>query len=110
GAREAENNLVLGLITGLKGGRSFGPSPPLSAVVRQGDAVSPAAMRTPPFNLLLTAGSAPDALPLIVAEWLRAMPDTPGIVGPKDLAARAAELWSQRTGAIARIAMAQRIY
>jgi predicted GNAT family acetyltransferase len=110
GAREAENNLVLGLITSLKAGRTFGPLAPYFAVVRRGDAIAGAAMRTPPHNLILAAGSDPDALPLIVDDALRAMPDTPGLSGPKELAARAAERWSARTGASARVVMAQRIY
>lgn len=109
-AREAENNLVLGLITGLKGGRTFGPLSPYFAVVLSGDAVVAATMRTPPFNLLLTAGTDPDAVPVIVEDALLAMPETPGLSGPKELAARAAELWSRRTGASARVIMAHRIY
>ena len=110
GAREAENNLVLGLITGIKGGRIFGPLAPYFAVVRRGDAVVAAAMRTPPHNLLLTDGSDPDALPLIVQDAQREMPDTPGLSGPRELAARAVDLWSKQTGATARVVMAQRIY
>jgi predicted GNAT family acetyltransferase len=108
--REAENNLALGLITGLKGGRSFGPESPHFAIVRRGETVVAAAIRTPPHNLILTAGSDRDALPLIIEDALRAMPDTPGLSGPKDLAAAAVQLWSARTGASARVVMAQRIY
>lgn len=110
GAREAENNLVLGLITGIKAGRTFGPLPPYFSVVRRGDAVVAAAMRTPPHNLLLTDGSDPEALPLVVQDAQRTMPETPGLSGPRELAARAVDLWSQRTGATARVVMAQRIY
>jgi len=110
GLREAENNLVLGLISALKGGRTFGPQPPYFALVRRADAVVAAAMRTPPHNLILTAGSDPAALPLIVDDALELMPDTPGIAGPTDLAAPAVGRWSERTGATARVVMAQRIY
>lgn len=108
--REAENNLVLGLISGLKGGRTFGPLPPYFAVVRRGDSIAAATMRTPPFNLLLTAGTDPEALPVIVDDVLVAMPETPGLSGPTELAARAADLWAQRTGRTASVVMAQRIY
>lgn len=110
GEHEAENNLVLGLITGLKAGRTFGPLPPYFAIVRRGDLVVAATMRTPPFNLLLTAGTDPAAVPLVVGDALSAMPDTPGLSGPRELAARAVSLWTERTGAIARVVMAQRIY
>jgi predicted GNAT family acetyltransferase len=110
GAREAENNLVLGLITGIKAGRTFGPLPPYFAVVQRGDTVVAASMRTPPHNLLLTDGSDPDALPLLVQDAQGAMPETPGLSGPRELAARAVDLWSNRTGATAHVVMAQRIY
>lgn len=110
GAHEAENNLVLGLITGLKGGRTFGPLPPYFAIVRRAGAVVAATLRTPPFNLLLTAGTDADAVPLIVEDALRAAPDTPGLSGPRGLAARAVELWTQRAAVSARVVMAQRIY
>ena len=108
GAREAENNLPLGLITGIKGGRTFGPLPPYFAVVRRAGAVVAAAMRTPPHNLILTDGSDPDALPLIVEDAHRAMPDTPGLSGPRTLASRAVDLWCERTGAKARSGSARR--
>jgi predicted GNAT family acetyltransferase len=110
GAHEAENNLVLGLITGLKGGRTFGPLPPYFAIVRREGVVVAVTMRTPPLNLLLTAGTDPAALPLVVEDALGAMPDTPGLSGPRDLAARAVALWTERAGATARVVMAQRIY
>lgn len=109
-AREAENNLVLGLITGLKAGRTFGPLPPYFAVVRRGGTVIASAMRTPPHNLIVAAGSDADALPTIVDDARRLMPDTPGLSGTTELAARAVELWTARTGAKARVVMAQRIY
>lgn len=108
--REAENNLPLGLISGLKAGRRFGPRRPYFAVVRDGTEVVGAAMRTPPHNLILAAGTDPGAVPLIVDDASRRMPDTPGIVGPNEIASRAVALWAERTGAHPRLAMAQRIY
>jgi predicted GNAT family acetyltransferase len=109
-AHEAENNLSLGLITGIKAGRTFGPRPPYFAVARRGDAVIAAALRTPPHNLILTAGTDTEALSLIVDDAFGAMPDTPGLSGPTELAASAARLWSARAGTGARVVMAQRIY
>jgi predicted GNAT family acetyltransferase len=109
-AREAENNLILGLITGLKGGRTFGPEPPFFVVVRDGAAVVGAAMRTPPLNLILAAGTADRALAPILERLEEETSEIPGMSGPKVLVGEAARLWSVRQGASARIAMAQRIY
>src|SRR5689334_4667476 len=66
GAREAENNLILGLVSGLKAGRTFGPLPPFFVVVLEDERVVGAAMRTPPLNLILAAGSEDGALDRIV--------------------------------------------
>jgi len=108
--REAENNLILGLITGLKAGRTFGPEQPFFVVVRDGAAVVGAAMRTPPLNLILAAGTADRALASILERLEGEASEIPGMSGPKALVGEAARLWSVRHGASARIAMAQRIY
>ena len=95
-AREAENNLVLGLTSSLKAGRSYGPALYFGAV-RDGDRVVGVAMRAGLF-LIVTAGTSDAALQLLIDDAVRATPDAPGIVGPKDLARRAVELWPARTG------------
>jgi predicted GNAT family acetyltransferase len=109
-AREPENNLILGLITGLKGGRTFGPEPPFFVVVRDGGVPVGAAMRTPPLNLILAAGTEERALAPILDRLETEAREIPGMSGPKALVAEAAKAWSARHGVPARIAMAQRIY
>ena len=109
-AREAQNNLILGLITGLKAGRRFGPEPPLFFVVREGSRVIGAAIRTPPFNLLLSAGTPEHALGSVLGALEENTLDLPGVGGPKALAERAAADWSARRGVSCRLVMAQRIY
>ena len=109
-AREAENNLILGLVSGLKRGRTFGPLPPFFAVARQNDGVVGAAMRTPPFNLILAAGTEPRALAPLLDRFALETTDLTGVLGPKDLAKATTELWSARTGATAHLQMAERIY
>ena len=109
-AREAENNLMLGLTANLVAGRAYGPQPPFFAVVRAGTDVVGAAMRTPPFNLILAAGTTEHALPLILDGIARETTDITGLIGPKDLARRGVDLWSARTGLAHRLQMAERIY
>ena len=109
-AREAENNLILGLTANLKAGRAYGPSAPFFGVVRSRADVIGAAMRTPPFNLILAAGTSDDALEVILDRIARETTDITGIIGPKDLARRAVERWSERTSLIGRLQMAERIY
>jgi predicted GNAT family acetyltransferase len=110
GAREAENNLILGLTANLVSGRAYGPEPPFFGVVRAGREVVGAAMRTPPFNLILAAGTSDDAVLLILEGIARETTDITGVIGPKDLARRAVALWAARTKLDARLQMAERIY
>jgi predicted GNAT family acetyltransferase len=105
--REAENNLSIGLIAGLVAGRSW--SPVYFGAVREGERVVGVAMRAGLY-LIVTAGTTEDALRLLIDDAVRATPDTPGVVGPKDLARRAVEQWTTRTGQRARLEMAERIY
>jgi len=106
-AREAENNLALGLTSALKAGRDYGPT--YFAAVRQGDRVVGVAMRAGLF-LIVTAGTAAAALRMLVDDAVRQTPDAPGIVGPKELARKAVELWTTATGQRALLQMAERIY
>lgn len=106
-AHEAENNVPIGIIDALIAGRDYGPT--YFGVVRDRERVVGVAMRAG-FYLIVTTGSRVDALPLLIEDASRATPDAPGIVGAKDLAARAVELWTERTGQRATLQMAERIY
>jgi hypothetical protein len=104
---EAENNLVLGLTSGLKAGRSWGPT--YYGVVRDGDRVVGVALRAGLY-LIVTAGTTDPALDLLIDDAVRATPDAPGIIGPKEVARRAVELWTARTRQSARVTTHERIY
>jgi hypothetical protein len=106
-AREAENNLVLGLTSGLKRGRSWGPT--YFGVVRDGDDVVGVAFRAGLY-LIVTAGTIADALEMLIADAVRATPDAPGIIGPANIARSAIALWTARTGQTARVTTHERIY
>ncbi|TAK00418.1 MAG: GNAT family N-acetyltransferase [Chloroflexota bacterium] len=131
-AHEAEHCLLLGIAHNIRHGLMPLPEPPIFAVVADGgsDEVSggddagdgridgdgdvrvvAAALRTPPYNLVLSliddldAGAAVDALAdALVDEVL------PGVSGRRDLAARFAERWGGSAGRRARVQMAERIY
>jgi GNAT superfamily N-acetyltransferase len=108
--REAENNLILGLCANLRAGRTYGSRPPYFAVVTEGDMVIGAAIRTPPLNLILAAGTDERSLPLILDDVAHITSELTGILGTVELARRAAGLWSARTGGDPRLAVSQRIY
>ena len=111
GAREAEHCLILGLAGTLHVGVVTLSEPPLFAVVVDGaadDRVLAAALRTPPYNLVLSLVEDLDAVDAL-AGTLEGEP-LPGVSGPGDAAARFAEAWTARTGRHARRSMAERIF
>jgi predicted GNAT family acetyltransferase len=110
GAREAEHNLMLGLAGLLTTDPYlFGPSPYFATVQRGGETVG-AALRTPPHNLVLSETSAPAAVEALAGDVADAFDELPGVVGPKDVSLRFAELWYRATGQKAERAMANRAF
>jgi predicted GNAT family acetyltransferase len=107
-AREAEHNLLFGITAGVRAGEYAEPA--YFAVVRDGDQVVAAALRTPPFNLILSEIDDGDAIPLIATEAAALWPDLPGVLGPKAHASRFAHLWEERTGRVATLHTAERAF
>lgn len=110
-AREAEHNLMLGLLSELaRNPLLFGARPPYMAAVLADGAPRALALMTPPHNLILAAGCAPEALALIADDLCQRHPELPGVVGPVADSAAFARLWQVRRGGAARRALAERIY
>jgi predicted GNAT family acetyltransferase len=107
-AREAEHNLLFGIVTGVRAGEYA--TPPYFAVVRDGARVVAVALRTAPFNLVLSTIDAPAAIAVLVDDALALWPDLPGVLGPTEQARRFAELWAARTGRAATVRTAERIF
>lgn len=119
-AREAEHNLILGLCSNLRAmrttttlTRTVDTSPtlqPYFAIVSSGEEVAGAAMRTPPYNAILSEMRYDRAVDLIVDDLLGDAPDLAGVLGEKRLAQRFAELWTARTQRTHRVKTAERIF
>lgn len=107
-AREAEHNLLFGIVAGVRSG--LYDQPPYFAVVRDGDRVVAAALRTPPFNLILSAVDHEHALALLADDAGRRWTELPGVGGQKRDAEQFASLWVERTGARASLQSNQRVY
>lgn len=110
-AREAHHNLILGLCSRLgHDPRAYG-SPPYLAVVEEDDGpVAAAAMRTPPFDLILSEMHDPAPIEPIARDALDVFGTLPGALGPPAAVAAFARTWEGVTSQRARPAMAQRIY
>ncbi len=87
--------------------------PPYLATVEAGGQVVAAAVRTPPYNLVLSvveAAHADRVVDLLVMDVGQRFPDLPAVQGPSVVSARFAERWALASGRAAHKSLAMRIY
>ena len=104
-ADEARHNLILGLAGTLRDQPQRYPEHELW-LVEDGDAVVGAALRTPPYRLVLAQPAGAGALEALAA----ALDDVPGVVGAVPEAHELAAAWQARTGMEVRPGHAQGVY
>ena len=110
-AREAENNLMLGLSSTLLIDRFRYGEQPYFAVVTLGDRVVAAALRTPPHNLILSWMADTAAMDLILEDVHQTYGTlVPGVIALSTVAKAAAIRWQNLTGYDYRLLLAERIY
>ena len=91
--REAEHNLIFGILSNLQADASQYEEPPYLATIVHGDRVVGAAIRTPPWRLVLSEVDHPGAVHRLAEDL--AGTDLPGVVGPSDAAAHFSEAWAE---------------
>lgn len=89
--REAEHNLIFGILSTYEADPSQYDESPYLATILHGDRVVGAAIRTPPWRIVLSEMDHPGAVHRLV-EDLAGVP-IPGAVGPSDAAGHFAEAW-----------------
>ena len=110
-AREAEHNLLLGLSARLVGNEHlFGEDDPYFAVVEDGGRVVTAALRTPPYNLILAESEDLAGYTALVEDVRGVFADLPGVSGPAAGIGEFVSAWGALTGAAARLVMSQGVY
>jgi hypothetical protein len=105
-ADEARHNLILGIAGTIRDAPDLYPLRSLWLARSNGVALA-AALRTPPYNLILARPQSPEALAALAGAIHE---DLPGVVGAEPEVHDFAELWSRQTGASTRINMRQGIY
>jgi uncharacterized protein len=110
GEREAEHNLLFGILHTLGRDGTIFAGPPYLAAVADGGRVVAVAIRTPPHNLVLSEVDDPAAIELIVDDLVASGDLTPGALGPVAHVRRLAEQWSSRTGRPHQRRMSERIF
>jgi hypothetical protein len=107
--REAEHNLILGICSNLQTGNRPAASGPVDyLVVRAGRRIVLSAIRTPPYNLVLSEVDDGEAIPAL-AEAL-AGADLPGVVGPTGHAGSFAQHWCAEAGRTPILSIRERIF
>lgn len=107
-ADEARHNLILGIAGTIRDAPDLYPLRSLW-LVRDGRDVVAAALRTPPYNLILARPRSTPAL-VALAETVAATEEIPGVVGTVPEIHEFAELWSKHTGVHGRVNMRQGVY
>lgn len=107
-AREAEHNVTLGLARTLIDTPGDYPLTPYLAVVTDRQQVVATALRTPPYNLVLSEVDDPAAVPLFVEDL--AADVLPGVVGPVEPTRAFAEAYAARVGATHRLRFSERVF
>jgi len=107
-AREAEHNLIFGICSNIEQDPTFYDAPPYLATVMHGDRVVGAALRTPPWRLVLSVMDHPGAAHRLVDDL--AGEPLPGVVGPAMATEHFAEGWTRVTGTPARISTHERAF
>jgi hypothetical protein len=110
GAREAEHNLLFGILDSLRRDPSVSDGPPFLAAVLDDDRVVAAALRTPPHNLVLSEVDDPAAVEAIVDDLVAFGDAIPGALGPVEPIRALAERWTARTGQSHRRQMSERAF
>jgi hypothetical protein len=107
--REAEHNLILGIASGLEDDEtSATDEPPYLALVRDDARPVAAALRTPPWNLLLSEVDDPAALAVLADDLAGAQ--LPGVTGPPHAVRHFAASWTTMNGGRSEVAMEEGIY
>lgn len=107
-ADEARHNLILGIAGTIRDAPDLYPLRSLWLVRDAGEVVA-AALRTPPYNLILAKPRSTPALAAL-AEAVAGDEEIPGVVGTEPEIHEFADLWSQHSGVPGRVNMRQGVY
>lgn len=109
-AREAEHNLMLGLCHALIHRPGIYTEPPYLASIEGGGEIVAAALRTPPYNIILSNTTRPEVVTMIADDLIALYGLLPGAFGPKEVVQAFVQEWSRRSGQRSELEVAERVY
>lgn len=109
--REAENNLLLSLLNSLKENiHHYGKEMPLLFSLTDHDDVKLIALRTPPYDLIISYIDDLNFIEVLVEELLKRNEKFPGVLSFKEAADKFAELWCEKNSLKPNLFRKERIY
>ena len=105
----AANNLALGIVQTLID-RPGDYRESYFWAVRRGNGVVGAALRTPPYNLVLANPLEPGSVDVLVRGLVSSHPELPGVTANEPWGTRFAGAWTSATGSTARTSIGQGVY
>jgi predicted GNAT family acetyltransferase len=105
----AANNLALGILQTLID-RPEDYRESFFWSVHRGNDVIAAALRTPPYNLVLADPVEPEAVEVLARGLVVAHPELPGVTANEPWGTRFADAWTSATGSAARTSIGQGVY
>jgi uncharacterized protein len=109
-AREAENNLLLGIALLLRKDPNRYRSKPFLGVITESGSLVNVAVMTPPHNLILAGPPQAASLNTLANGLIDQGWSIPGVTGPKETSRLFAKLWSRLTGAGVQAGIRMRLY
>lgn len=107
-AREAEHNLIFGICSQIEADPTQYPDAPYFGAVLDGDRVVGAALRTPPWRLVVSMMDHPGAAAALAADL--AGDAIPGVVGPAESAGAFAAAWNRGARVTPRLVRHERAF
>lgn len=108
--REAEHNLILGICSQLiRYPERIEQQPYMATVERDGEVVA-AALRTPPWNPVLSYVAADEAIPMLAGDLYGEYTTLPGVVASVPFSKAFSEEWQRLSSQPYELHMAERIY
>ncbi len=95
--READHNLIFGILSNLEADPTQYAAAPYLATIVHGDKVVGAAIRTPPWRIVLSEMDHPGAVHRLAQDLADVA--LPGVVGPSEASSHFAEAWAELTRA-----------
>jgi len=108
-AARVECNILATVLMSILDGAHAGATPLFVLGVDDTGDLHYAALRTPPW-VMLTSTLDPPAADALLAQWLRADPQLPGVSGPPDTARAIARAWSDQTGGHTQCRMSEALH